>query len=326
MQTNTATCTERYGIRNSMKLVCTYFDSNFLARGMALIESLDLDSETELAVLALDSKVAEALKALEREDVIIVSVADLNLGRKDFDSEKEFLFSLTADLCQYCRAVLRPHADLLYLDADIKFFMSVTNVFSQCSSSSVAFTTHRHPGVLARRYAKYGKFNVGVNYFSSSAEGSNAIRLWRDRCRDAIQNDVRPTGLSFFSDQVFLDDFPHLFPNFREISEISINAAPWNVIKYRVHWGRDGRLCVNDSQLVCYHFSNLKYLGDNLWDCSASGAIFYMTPGIRRMYKSYISEVSSDERILELKVPVRSVKTLLITAIKKISGLYLRVD
>lgn len=272
-----------------MNLFCTYFDSNFLSRGSAMIQSLYSNFEHKIIVLALDDNCFNEVKNISNKNLIVLKVKDIFPHFLVTDN-KEFFFTLTAYFCKYCMNHYQPKS-LTYVDADIYFFQTIDLLLHEVSGASLAFTDHRHNNLLKNRYLKYGKYNVGLNYFLNDSEGNDALNLWCDRCDQHINNPSM-NKLSFFSDQNLVDDFDVLFSNFKLITNIGINVAPWNAFNYKFS-KIDTEYFVNDNKLICYHFSNLVPLNDGKWDACYTGSIFFLIGTLRTIYIEYIKKISS---------------------------------
>ena len=215
-----------------MILIATYFDSAFCSRGVAMLKSIKCKQRYKILVLALDEDAGNVVANEGIPNVIIIPLKAIRSLHTGDTSDKEFFFSLTAEFCHFCKTAYPSFSALLYIDADIYFYQPVDVVLDEVKDASIAFAGHRHPWYLASRYRKYGLFNVGINYFKNDDQGNQAIELWRHRCEQQIQN---TTGrqLSFFSDQVLVDDFDSMFSGFKTICHIGVNVAPWNAANYR---------------------------------------------------------------------------------------------
>ena len=114
------------------KYYCTYFDRNYLAKSLALIESLKINEKDEFKIicLCLDESSRIVLSKLNFKETITVPLQRLEIG--DFElleakknrSAVEYYWTLTPTLLL---RILENHPDiemLTYLDADLYFFAS----------------------------------------------------------------------------------------------------------------------------------------------------------------------------------------------------------
>jgi hypothetical protein len=274
-----------------MILLATYFDSAFASRGCAMLNSLKITDNHLIVVLALDQEVEETIALQKLKNIVVVPVSTLSETKSNNISDREFFFSLTAEFCHFCTKQFPEYDALVYIDADMYFFQPVEYLLNEFQGSSVAFADHRHPWYLKLRYRKYGRFNVGINYFKNDKEGNEAIALWRSRCQNAI-NDKSQWRTGAFSDQELVDDFDAKFSKFKLIEHIGVNAAPWNIANYKVTKCERGEFYLDSRRLICFHFSNLIYdPGLARWDCSFTGSLFRLTGHLRELYIDYILKI-----------------------------------
>lgn len=304
-----------------MNLFVTYFDKAFYSRGLEMIKSIKSSCDYEIMMLALDKQTELDLKKENIPNLTIFNLDDVHKKNLSIIKDKSIFFTLTADFCAFCMNARKSFKSMLYIDADIKFYQSIDLIFDEVGESSVAFTRHRHPKILSKRYEKYGKYNVGINYFKNDKEGNNAIKLWQQRCIEAL-NDKTNQRLSFFSDQVLVDDFDIIFKEFHTIEHIGINTAPWNVINYKISKDTCGQWLVDGEPLICFHFSNLIYDHESRWDCSYSGSLFFLKGDLRSLYLEYISLIGSSS-IAALPGEKNSIKTTILSFLKRFCRLYI---
>ena len=150
-----------------MRYFCTYFDTHYLTRGLALHQSLQEQAgEFELVVLCMDETVEQTLRAKALPGVRLLPVAALiaahpRLAAAQSDRTRlEFYFTCTPWLMRHLLPELPPGELLTYLDADLYFFGSPQPVYDEIGTASIAITPHRFPAALTRLDHR-GKFNSG---------------------------------------------------------------------------------------------------------------------------------------------------------------------
>ena len=271
---------------------CTYFDSNFSARGLALYESLCKNSTNfTLIVLALDDRV---LQQLNRYDHIqILSLQDyydrFNIDTSKYRTRKELYFSLTPGLCLFVMEQV-PEIDILfYLDADIFFFNSVEYLFEEMGDSSIYITTHNVMPLLKRFMGYYGSFNVGINGFRNDPIGLKCIRKWKEDCDSWNVNGSDQVG-SFFSDQIYLDKWPIAYQSVCISDNPCINLAPWSVGQYQLNF-KNGNFYLGDRPVIAFHFSDIKRLFQGKWETNSGPHLFFMLSNKKKLYKAYLDIV-----------------------------------
>lgn len=282
-----------------MITICTYFDSNFYGRGMAMVNSIINNSSkntTKIVVLALDDNVESKLKALNKKEIFVLTLQDLNndflVNKKKFKNTKEFFFSLTPSICIYCLEELK-FESILYVDADVFFFNDPLIICDEIGDSSIAICSHRLPFFMKPFSNKYGIYNVGINFFRNDKIALKCLHQWNTFCNDWTP-EFPGWELPFFSDQVWLNDWPQKYPNVCILDHVGINTAPWNAFKYKFSKKED-RYFVDDKPLVAYHFSNLGKLDSNTWNANIGELIIDIKGSLLDIYKDYILIINDQE-------------------------------
>ncbi|MDP3209357.1 MAG: hypothetical protein Q8M65_09440, partial [Rhodoglobus sp.] len=116
---------------------------------------------------------------------------------------------------------------------------------------------HRYQPRLARRLAKYGRFNVGWVGFKSDNRGRRCLEWWGDRTLEWC-SDTPSVGR--YADQGYLDQFPTLFEGASILEPLGLNLAPWNTAGHHITKGFNG-VEIDGDPLVFFHFHGLKRTG-----------------------------------------------------------------
>ena len=291
------------------RYICTYFNVNYLARGLALIDSILVHNpDSVIYVLALDEKVESSLK-LNVNNVRLITL-DYYLERNEikkskYSDEKQFLFSLTPNLC---KLIIFENEDidiLLYLDADVYVRSSLDLIYEEFSSFSIGACSHRINSLIKRFSHNYGNYNVGVNLFRNDESGRKCLTEWSRECNEWYPN-MPGYKLSFFSDQIFLDSWPKRYKDrFIELKNLGVNLAPWNAIYFRYKWDNKN-LYVNGNKLIIYHFSSLVQESESVWNANGGYAVFRLNKHLRSLYIEYINHVTSfdldTEKVVKLSI------------------------
>jgi hypothetical protein len=273
---------------------CTYFDSNYLPRGMCLYRSLERHGgDFRLFALCMDDEAYRRLSGTGPPRMTPISLADLERGdpelaqSKNSRSRVEYYFTCSPALPLY---VLRqcPEIDLItYVDADLYFFADPRPVFDEMTGHSIGIIEHRFTPSL-RKHVRNGIYNVGWVSFRRDENGLACLRWWRDRC---IEWCYERNEHGKFSDQAYLDDWPRRFRGVRVIQHKGANVAPWNVGNYSVS-SRDNRLWIDDEPLLFYHFHHLSQVCSWLYNaCLARTGARLRQPLRREVYGVYIKEL-----------------------------------
>ena len=253
-----------------MRYFCTYFDSGYLARGLALHASLVQHAgRFQLVILCMDVGVEADLRQRQLPgvrllplDPFLAKYPALAAARTN-RSKLEFYFTCTPWLMRHLLPELPRGALLTYLDADLFFFSSPDPIFAEIGAASVAITPHRFPASLVH-LERYGRYNVGWVSQRHDATGLACVEDWAIKCADWCYNRLEPER---YADQKYLDFWAERFPGTVSLSHPGVNFAPWNA---RDRIVTPGEACplVDGAPLIFYHFHALVHLGRGLYDPS----------------------------------------------------------
>jgi hypothetical protein len=281
---------------SSKKFICTYFDINFLPRGLALYHSLKkVQPDFVFYILTFDQETYKYLSQLNEDKIILISIEEynshFNTSIERFKDKKQYYFTATPNLCLYLIEKYHEIDILLYLDSDVYVYNSLDPLYEEFSDFSIGFTAHRlHP--LIKLYARsYGKYNVGVNLFRNSETGLKCLRDWKSDC-DSWYPDIPGYPLKFFSDQIFLDSWPERYEGVKIIENIGVNVCHWNAANYKFSKYND-KYYVNGAPLVIYHFSSLRKETENVWSANSIYAFVSIKNVLLDLYTNYINHIES---------------------------------
>lgn len=258
-----------------MEHYCTYFDKNYLSRGLALLESLRRHATPfHLHILCLDADTHAHFLQWPSPDVTPVALEALEafdpalLDAKQNRRKVEYYFTCTPAWCLYIMKN-RPDIDrLTYLDADIYFFLSPSHIFDEVGDRSVAIIPHRFSAANYRTRIA-GIFNVGWITWRRDRAGLSCLEDYRCDCLDWCYDYHDGTR---FADQRYLDDWPSRYPNVCIIENKGANLAPWNIDTHPLTV-RGGAVFVDGEPLIFYHFHGLKQTGDGRFSRDIEGYV-----------------------------------------------------
>src|SRR3989338_5581910 len=197
-----------------MRYFCTYFDTHYLSRGLALYRSLQRHCPAfQLWVLCMDTACHEILLKLGMPEVHLIPLEQFERGDSSLLEAKlnrttlEYYFTCTPSLPLYILNQC-PEADIItYLDADLFFFSDPAPVYAEMADASIAIIEHRFPPEL-QEYIKSGIYNVGWISFRRNAKAIECLRWWRERCIEWCYLGMEEKGCG---DQKYLDDWQSRF-------------------------------------------------------------------------------------------------------------------
>ncbi len=300
--------------RDRPRAYCTYFDSGYLSRGLALIDSLRAHGDdAHVWVLALDDTAKRYLDDAALPGVTAITIAEIEaaepelLPLKSQRSRMEYYFTATPLLMRWVMdAQPDPETVVIYLDADLYFFDAPDLVLDALGDGAVGIIEHRYPPALAKGLAKYGRFNVGWVGIRADDRGRACVDWWSastlEWCFDKPQDGK-------YADQGYLDRFPELFDGVVVLEPLGLNLAPWNTGGTRLTES-DGRVIVDDRDpLVFFHFHGLRRVRD--WYVSSQ--LIYRAPMSRvlrtAVYAVYVRTLAAQDAVVAAAIgPAAAVK------------------
>src|SRR5260370_41744028 len=196
-----------------MRHYCTYFDVNYLTRGLALHESLQKQSKEDftLWVLCFDEATHDALTRMNLPEIKPVRLDEYERDDLALQNAKknrtmvEYYWTCSPSLPLYLFRENSEIDEITYVDADLLFFSDPKPIFDAFGNGSILIIEHRFPAEL--KYLEvHGVFNVGLMIFRRDANGLTAFNWWRDRRRPMCS--AWPTGGRSSVEQK-LHDTPH---------------------------------------------------------------------------------------------------------------------
>ena len=277
---------------------CTYFDRNFLLKGLALHASLvKHDPEAKLWILAFDKYTEEILRKMKLKGVTVIPCREFEdrelLAVKGTRSRVEYIWTCTPSLPLYVFKRLPKMGYVCYLDADLFFYSSSIDAVSEIEDKSIMAVPHRFPKGLEGKVRDAGYFNVSFNVFKNDRVGIECLKRWRKQCLDWCYWKYEDGKLG---DQMYLDEWPDLYKESLVISNnVGVDTAPWNVSQYQVT-RKNGNVFIDDTRLTCYHFHQFQILGSD----SFSRVLGYTLSRdvIEYIYKPYERELIKQYQIL----------------------------
>jgi hypothetical protein len=247
-----------------MRHFCTYFDRNYLPKGLALHASLLRHaSPFTLHILCLDEATHSALSKLELPSVRLIEMADLEnrhpelLAAKQNRNLVEYYFTCTPCLPLYVFGTT-PGIDMVtYVDSDLYFYSAPEPLFQELGDQSILLIEHRfaaHPFLLQ---VLKGIYNVGLLIFRNDDMAVECLDWWKARCIEWCYN---RTECFKYADQKYLDDWPRRFRQVVVSANHGAGLAGWNVTGSNLS-AKGESVLVDENRLIFYHFSHIRPIG-----------------------------------------------------------------
>jgi hypothetical protein len=280
---------------------CTYFDKNYLSRGLALYHSLQRHSpKFRLFVLCLDDETHQILTRQAYPHVTVVARAELEkhdpelLATRPQRSRVEYYFTTTPCWLRFIFDRFPEVQRLTYVDADLYFFASPAPLFEEMADASIAIVEHRFLPRW-REHEANGRFNVGWLSFRRDEQGLGCVDWWRERCIEWCFDRVEGER---YADQKYLDQWPRLFPRLRVMQHKGVNVAPWNLGNWPV-LNTPGGITVGDQPLICFHFHQLKQVLGPVYSTGLAAWKVPLDGNLRRiLFRPYVRELLHQEASL----------------------------
>jgi hypothetical protein len=279
-----------------MRWFCTYFDKNYLVRGLALYNSLTRHCpDFRLCVICLDKESHNALAEMNLPGILAFSLEDLEEYDPDLLVAKgnrnllEYYYTLTPIINLFVLHQF-PEVELVtYLDSDLYFFNSPEPLFEEFGNNSISIIGHRFPSNLLH-LAIHGIYNVAWLTFRRDVNGMECLHWWRDRCLEWCYERVEKTR---FADQKYLDDWPDRFSGVVVLQHKGANVAPWNLSQYNVT-ADEFNVLIDDQALLFFHFHRFRRAAPFIYDANLSAYRASASRIIRlRMFKPYVKAVAA---------------------------------
>ena len=242
----------------------TYFDRNYIIKGIALIESLKANEKNsfELFVICLDELTCILLKQMNYSFVSLIPLHAIERNDTDLIKAKgnrtliEYYWTLTPTIILNILENNKSVHSLIYIDADIFFYASPDVIWNELGNNSAMI--HEHRFSPEQKYLeRNGKYNVGLLCFKNDNYSKEILNWWRKSCNEWCYYRLEDGK---FGDQLYLNQFPTRFKGVTVLENIGAGVAPWNHIQYQFTIDNEGKRRVDKVPLIFYHFHSLEIL------------------------------------------------------------------
>lgn len=271
-------------------IYCTYFDQNYLLKGLVLLESLQIhDPGSILWVLALDDETSTILGRLNLLGVRLLTLAEMEdwepdlLRAKTDRNRVEYFWTLTPSLIALVLENSAKNEVVSYLDADMAFYSSPQPLFTEMGTDSVLIHEHRYAPAYRYKTTSSGIFNVGLTGFRNDRAGWRVLNWWKQACLQACY--YRPEE-GFCGDQKYLDEWPQKFPAVHVLAHVGGGAAPWNIENYTLK--NPGNITLDGQPLIFFHYHSFGMIHPRIYyqggyDVSSRALLWLYRPYARSL-------------------------------------------
>lgn len=261
-----------------MMIFCTLFNSGYLDKGLALLQSLHetAGNSFRLYVIAFDEKCYEILSQYADENLIVIMLSEFEtpelLEVKKVRTTQEYCWTCS---CHAIKYVLEQYGEnqCTYIDADMYFYQNPKVIFDEIDKSGCDVSIIEHGFVPCKENQRLiyfsGKYCVEFNTFFATENGMNILNWWCSKCIECCTS--RPDG-TFLGDQKYLDDWLDRFHGVHVLQNPGAGIAPWNLAKYRYIEKKDNNILLENklngekSLVVFYHYQMMKYYDEDTVD------------------------------------------------------------
>jgi hypothetical protein len=294
---------------------CTLFNTNYLAKGLALHQSLvDNCPSFHLYIFAFDDNSYHILTEKNLPHVSVIPLSDFEnndlLSVKDGRSVAEYCWTCTPLTIKHCIDKYQLN-DCTYIDADTYFYNDPSVLITEMGNASVLITPHNYYP-LYDQSAMSGIYCVQFITFKNTDDGMKVLDWWAQACLTWCYNRYEDGKMG---DQKYLDSWPYMFKGVHICRNIGAGLAPWNLLNHPLS-GQDKQLVVKDAPLIFYHFHDLQYLSTNTWYLGG-----YEVPehALTEIYQPYIKNLLNIDK--EIKTQHPNIDSLYTKAADNISAL-----
>lgn len=248
---------------------CTFFDKNYLGRGLALYYSLlDHCKDFTLWILCTDDICYEMLEKLNLPKIKLYRMAEvedekmLAVKGQRTAIEYSWMFGSQFPLFLFKNIGMKR---VIYVDADITFFNDMNAIDQEMEDRSIMIIPHRYSPKNLFREKTSGIYNVGMLIFKNDNNAIQCLTWWKERCIEwcfARYEDGK------HGDQMYLNDWPERFNNVCVLQYLGAGVAPWNIDNYRFFEEKNNIFGIEKTtakkfNLLFYHYHGLKIYDNN---------------------------------------------------------------
>jgi hypothetical protein len=244
-------------------LIATITSADFLAQTRVLAESLrQQDPDAVLHALFIGPPDA-SLPETEEPNLRLHPLDGLRLPSPNRlavqFSRLELACALKAPFLRHLLDTHNPEA-VLYLDSDIRLYHPPTLIREKLARHDIVLTPHfvspddSLGSEFDAKLLPYGAYNLGFLGLRNGSSVRQFLDWWQERVLRHGSEDHRARP---FTDQVWINLVPGLFPSVHIERHPGLNVAHWNLPGRKLLRSGDG-YTVNGEPLIFFHFSRVR--------------------------------------------------------------------
>lgn len=239
----------------------TFFDKNYISRGLVLINSISQhEKKYKFYIIALDQTIHKYFNSNSKKypNIICLSINEIENVYPELEGIKkerkliEYYFTLSPLIPLY---ILKKYNvdHICSLDADIKFYSSPKPIFNYLKNHSIIITPHKFSSEN-KKMEQYGKFNVSFQIFKNNQHGLNCLEKWKKQCIEWCKDEYDYKNYRY-ADQKYLDTWPIEYNNeVKILDDSSSGLAVWNANNYDFRINEKKQFISNGEKVIFYHF------------------------------------------------------------------------
>jgi len=283
-----------------MYAFCTYFDKNYLLRGLTLFRSLaKYLNDFKFFIICLDDYTYSLVIRLKIPQIFAIPLSEIEAYDPELKRVKatrkliEYYFTLTPVIPLYI-VEKNPELNMItYLDADLFFYNNPQPIYDAQGENSVLIIPHRFPQHLSYLENR-GRYNVQFINYKNDEIGRACLQHYKQQCLEWCYDYLEDDR---YADQKYLDAWPQQFPKVKVLEHKGAGLAPWNWMQYDINIdGKLNKARVDGQELIFYHFHGLKLMSARLINHGLGDYDAFMPRSLLMFfYKNYINSLKETD-------------------------------
>ena len=249
-------------IKNKEISFITYFSKEFLVQGTVAIESfIKFHNDSSGFIICLDRISVEYLRKKKYSKKIkIYELREIPSVHRMFEkflltrTFAESIISIKPMLINEFIMQIPADESIVYFDADMFFFNSLSRVESVIQNSELVLSEHLFPKSMEGSLI-YGIYNGGFVIFRNSKKSIAVLQRWNNLCIEWCELSLYQDK---FADQKYLEQFV-IFDGVMAIRDPGINNGQYYFRKNRkIRFSKSQKkIFIDNFDLICFHFHGI---------------------------------------------------------------------